>query len=140
MDEASGVLVTIGRDGWTVLNPNQHREDGSVSSSGRITGYGDGWEKYVQPGTPVVDTRAIPDDKILKWGLQSPLVNPDLKGIRGAKVEQDYGPLGEKELDVVKRMHPTFRFLAHAGNLSDVSVEEFVKLAAEWGATVYEAE
>lgn len=84
MTEApSGIMVHIGRRGWTVTMPNQHRPDGSVSSTGTISGYGDGWQEHVEPGTPVVDTRSIPEDKILKWALQSPMVNPDLEGVRG---------------------------------------------------------
>ncbi len=137
MNEANGVLVTIGHGGWTVKKPNEHREDGSVSSTGRITGHSDdGWEKHVPPGTPIVDSRTVPEDKLLKWALHQPLVNPDLKGVRGVKVEQDFGPLGEEELDRVKYMHPTFQSLAYLTNLSDVSVEEFVKLSKEWGCTV----
>jgi len=134
-----GVLVHFHKRGWTVTKPNTHRPDGSVSSRGTISGYGDGWQKYVEPGTPVVDTRSIPDDKLLKWALQSPMVDPDLKGFRGAKVEQDYAGLDEHpDFDMVDMMHPSIRTLAHTANMGYVSVEEYCKLAGEWGATVYE--
>ncbi len=137
MSENNGVLVHIGRRGWTVTKPNEHRPDGSVSSTGTVSGYGDGWQEYVEPGTPVVDTRSIPRDKLLKWALQSPMVDPDLKGFRGAKVEQDYAGM-DKHLDIVDMMHPSMKFVAHVGNMGYVSVEEYCKLAGEWGATVYE--
>jgi len=140
MTEApSGVMVHIGRRGWTVTIPNKHRPDGSVSSTGTISGYGEGWQKYVEPGTPVVDTRSIPEDKLLKWALQSPMVDPDLKGFRGAKVEQDYAGLDEQpSFDIVDMMHSSIRTLAHTANMGYVSVEEYCKLAEEWDATVYE--
>ena len=123
-----------------MTKPNTHRPDGSVSSRGTISGYGEGWQKYVEPGTPVVDTRSIPEDRVLKWALQSPMVDPDLKGFRGAKVEQDYAGLNEHpDFDmVVAGMHPSMKTLAHVSNLGYVSVEEYCRLAAEWGATVYE--
>lgn len=140
MTDEPGVLVHIGRRGWTVTKPNEHRPDGLVSSTGTITGYGDGWQKYVEPGTPVVDTRSIPDDQILKFALQSPMVDPDLEGFRGAKVEQDYAGLDEHpSFDmVIAGMHPSMKTLAHISNMGYVSVEEYCKLADEWGATVYE--
>ncbi len=139
MSETNGVLVHFHKRGWTVTKPNTHRPDGSVSSRGTISGYGDGWQKYVEPGTPVVDTRSIPDDKLLKWALQSPMVDPDLKGFRGAKVEQDYAGLDEHpDFDMVDMMHPSKRLMAHVSNMGYVSVEEYCKLAGEWGATVYE--
>jgi len=135
----NGVLVHIGRRGWTVTKPNTHRPDGSVSSRGTISGYGEGWQKYVEPGPPVADTRSIPEDRLLKWTLQSPRVDPDLKGFRGAKVEQDYAGLDEHPaFDMVDMMHPSMKFVAHVGNMGYVSVEEYCKLAEEWGATVYE--
>lgn len=141
MTDEPGVLVHLHKKGWTVTKPNTHRPDGSLASSGKIEGYGDdGWQKHVEPGVPVVDTRSIPKDKILKWALQSPMVDPDLKGIRGAKVEQDYAGLDEEpSFDmVVAGMHPSLKNLAHISNMGYVSVEEYCKLAAEWGATVYE--
>ncbi|GAF95717.1 unnamed protein product, partial [marine sediment metagenome] len=108
-------------------------------STGTISGYGDGWQEHVKPGTPVVDTRSIPEDKILKWALQSPMVNPDLEGVRGAKVEQDYAGLDENPaFDMVNMMPPSMRRLAHVSNMGYVSVEEYCQLAEEWGATVYE--
>ena len=135
----NGVLVHFHKRGWTVTKPNTHHPDGSVSSRETISGYGDGWQKYVEPGIPVVDTRSIPDDKLLKWALQSPMVDPDLKGFRDAKVEQDYAGLNELPgFDMVDAMHPSIRLMAHVGNMGYVSVEEYCKLAGEWGATVYE--
>jgi len=140
-DEANGVLVQLHRSGWTVTEPNEHRPDGSVSSRGHIDGYGDtGWEKYVQPGTPVVNTRTIPQDKLVKWVFQSPMVDPDLGGIRGAKVEQDFGSFGKDELEFISHMHPTFQAISLIGNNTYVSVEEYVALAMEWGATCYRYE
>jgi len=138
-EDPSGIMVHIGRRGWTVTMPNKHRPDGSVSSTGTISGYGDGWQEHVKPGTPVVDTRSIPEDKILKWALQSPMVNPDLEGVRGAKVEQDYAGMDEHPcFDMVDMMPPSMRRLAHVSNMGYVSIEEYCQLAEEWGATVYE--
>lgn len=131
--------MTIGRGGWTVYLPNKHNpETGRVAQTGRITGHGDGWEKHIEPGTPIVDTRTIPTDMLLKWSLQSPLVNPDLKGFRGAKVEQDFDGVDKHpnfEM-IAEGLHPTYKTMLALGNLSSVSVEEYVKLAEEWGATV----
>jgi len=136
-EKIDGVLAKLHKQGWTVIKPNQHRPDGSVSQKGTVTGYGDGWKKYIQPGTPVVNIRTIPDDKILKWAFQSPSIDPDLKGIRGAKVERDQGSFGEEEMQLVQYMHPSVKAVALIGNLSYVSVEEYCLLAKEWGATVY---
>ena len=138
MDETSGVLVHIHRRGWTVTKANEHYPDGRIRSKGEISGYADDeWKKYAKLGTPVVDTTKIPDEKILKWSFQSPIVDPDIKGIRGAKVERDINGFTEEELEITKYMHPTFRTIAAIGNLSKVSVEEYCKLAREWGAEVY---
>jgi len=137
-EEIDGVIVRIHRHGWTVVKPNQHRPDGSVSSSGTISGYGDGWEKHIQPGTPVVDIRTIPDEKLWEWALKSPNINPDLEGIRGAKVEQNYDGIDKhKDAWVVDSMHPAMQALFHSCNLSYVSVEEYCLLAKEWGAEVH---
>lgn len=121
-----------------MIQENVHDpETGRVTMTGTVTGYGDhGWERHVEAGCPVVNTRDIPDDKILKWALQSPMVDPDLKGVRGVKVEQSYGDFGGAEKDMLNYMHPTFKLIAHLGNLQKVSVEEFVLLAKETGATV----
>jgi len=136
-EKIDGVLVRIHKNGWTVIKPNEHRADGSIASKGTIQGYGDGWKKYIQPGTPVVNIRSIPEDKIVRWAFQSPMVDPDIKGIRGAKVERDVGSFGVEEFQLVEYMHPSIKAAALLGNLSFVSVEEYCLLAREYGATVY---
>ena len=139
MSEANGVLVTVGRGGWTVYKPNEHDDTGRVTSKGTVSGYADGdWGKYVSPGTPIVDTRTIPTENLLTWSLQSPLVDPDLKGMRGAKVEHDLAGI-DKHPDferIASGLHPTMKGMIAYGNLGYVSVEEYVQLATEWGATV----
>lgn len=138
-EQPNGVLVHLHMRGWTVLKPNEHYPDGKVRQSGTVEGCGSNeWQKYVKPGTPVVDTTTIPDKKRLKWAMQCPSVNPDLKGIRGAKVERDSAGISEEDLDFYTAgAHPTMRAIAILGNLSHVSVEEYCQLAKEWGAMVY---
>jgi len=137
--ERTGVLVTIGRNGWTVFKPNTHDETGRVTRTERVSGYGDGWDKYISPGTPIVDGRTIPDDKLLKWVMQQPLVDPDLKGDTGAKVEHSLGGMDDDPsfpMVASGLLHPTYKAILAYGNCSKCSVEDYVRLAREWGATV----
>jgi len=123
--------------GW-FINPTNTTKTGRVSRTGHIQGYGEDWKERIEPGIPVVDTRTIPTDMLLKWSLQSPLINPDLKGVRGAKVEQDFDGVNKHpNFDMMAEgLHPMYKTMLTLGNLSSVSVEEYVKLAEEWGATV----
>lgn len=138
MREMKGVLVKLHRRGWTVIQENAHDpETGRVTMTGTVTGYGEhDWETHVEAGCPIVNTRVIPEDKILKWALHSPLIDPDLKGVRGVKVEQNSGGFGDSEMQFAEYLHPTFRAIAHLGNLQKVSVEEYLLLAKEYGAIV----
>jgi len=137
MGEPNGVLVTIGKGGWSVRNPNKHDETGRVTQSGTISGYGDGWQEHILPGVPIVDAREL-GDKLLKWSLQSPMVDPDLEGIRGAKVEQNLGGINEHPSFpmVASGLHPTVKTMLALGNLEKCSVEEYVQLATEYGCKV----
>jgi len=142
MIEPKAVLVKLHNQGWTVIKDNEHDPNtGRVTSRGTVTGYGENdWKKYAEPGIPVVNIRTIPKDKLLKWALQSPLIDPDLKGVRGVKVEQNRGDFGEPEKQLLQYMHPTYKAIGLLGNLQKVSVEEYCILAREWGATVTQVE
>ena len=119
--------VHIGRGGWTGYFNKHHR----------VSHYGDTWKKYCEHGTPIIDTRTIPNDKLVKWALCSPMVDLEATESQTTKVEQNDGGLGDNWVfqHIKEHGHPQMR-LAAMGNLASCTLEDYIKLAEEWGATV----
>lgn len=125
------IYVSIGRGGCTV----------HFGKHSRLQTYGNGWKKYTQPGTPVIDTQTIPQDKIARWALLSPMVDLEAETSQSKKVEQNDGGMSTGKHawmfnHIKEHGHPEMR-RATFGNLATCTLEDYMKLAAEWGATVY---
>lgn len=119
--------VIISEGGWT----------GYFNKSHRVSHYGNSYKKYCEDGTPIIDTRTIPDDKKIRWALQSPLVDPELEGFNDTEVSSYPNDLLEHpeawKLSMLPKQAVAFALVS---NSRYVSVEQFIKLAEEWGATV----
>lgn len=131
----------IHRSGWTVYQKAVHFDSGA-KSKGTISGYGEeGWEKYVEPGCPVVNTKTIPFEKLGKWALFAPMVDPDLTISETTEVAPNDAGLSEgKYADLFQNIRehgpPELRMVTYT-NLGRCTIEDYCKLAEEWGATVY---
>jgi hypothetical protein len=144
--EPKGVLVHIHRSGWTVYEKTVYHESGS-KSKGTISGYGEkGWEKYVDPGCPVVNTKTIPLKLLSRWALFAPMVDPDLTESESTEVAPNDAGLSTgkyAEFFQTVREHgtPDLRMATYL-NLARCTIEDYCKLAEEFGATVsrYNAE
>ncbi len=131
----------IHRSGWTVYKKAIHYESGAVSK-GKISGYGEnGWEKYVDPGCPVVNTKTIPLELLGKWALFAPMVDPDLTVSESTEIGPNDAGLSEGKyadfFHLVRKFGPPDVRMATYMNLTRCTIEDYCKLAEEFGATVY---
>ena len=84
-----------------------------------------------------MDTRTIPDAKLPQWALLSPMVDLEAEVSQSTRVEQNDGGLGDNWVfnQVKEHGHPQMRMGA-MGNLAYCTLEDYIKLAEEWGATI----
>lgn len=121
MDKGKGAVVHIGHGGWSI----HYRKVGNSTST--LSHYGSTWIDHVdelEDGAYVVDTREMPD--LVTWAISGPMLNVEVK--RG----EIWSFSATREIDRSARFYG-------ARSLDYISVEDWVDLAREMGALVYDA-
>jgi hypothetical protein len=86
---------------------------------------------------PIIDTRTIPDESILAWSFGSPMPDLEIEKSEGDVVElikptPTGDPIADRIISEAVKDYP-------AWNTKKITLEDYMKLAEEWGATVRKA-
>lgn len=132
MSRAQSPWLSIGRYGWTIHFPT--RREGSLTSSSRLSHYGESWREHLHELTPDAlgtDTRAMSPEDLTVFTIAGPIGDPDLPAgqLRRLNAQQT------SWRDVQRRGRD--RRFGDAGSLDLVALDVYVKILTRFGGRVF---